>query len=138
MPGSGWRLVADIGGTNARFALVGHDGLPRHIQTLQVAQFADPASACHAYLNAAGRPRLLGAALAVACTVSGERFKLTNAHWVFEQRVLRQALGLRDLLLINDFTAIAWSLPTLLATDGFQLGRGTAVRGEPYLRKLRL
>lgn len=124
-------LVADIGGTNARFAIVGDDGLPRNIRTLPVARYADPASACRAYLDAVGQPHLQGAALAVAGTVSGDRFKLTNAHWLFERRVLRHALGVRDLLLLNDFTAIAWSLPTLRTTDGYQLGGHAAVKRAP-------
>ena len=40
-----WQLIADIGGTNARFALLGSDGVPIHVQTLAVAQFDDPLSA---------------------------------------------------------------------------------------------
>ena len=47
------RLIADIGGTNARFALTGADGRPTAVRTLAVADYPGPIEAARAYL--AGR-----------------------------------------------------------------------------------
>lgn len=114
-------LVADVGGTNARFGWV--DGAPRaavqHIAKLPAAGHAGPADAVRAYL--AGLEKELGAAyrpprraaVAVATAVSGDEVAFTNSHWRFSRRALQADLGLDALLVLNDFEALALSLPRL-------------------------
>ena len=58
-----------------------------------------------------GAPR--AAALAVATALAGDRVALTNSGWDFSRRELQHALGLEALLLLNDFEALAMSLPRL-------------------------
>lgn len=118
-----WALVADIGGTNARFAstTLGEMGLG-HVTSLPVADHADVASAIrHVLATMAsqglgpGRPWRppVAVALAVASPIGGDLVSLTNGPWSFSRRALQQALGQPVLLVLNDFEALALSLPRL-------------------------
>lgn len=113
-------LVADIGGTNARFGwLAAGSARVEHVATLPVASHASPALAARAYLaTLAGQlgaayapPR--AAALAVATAVGDDVVALTNSGWTFSRRQLRGELALDELLVLNDFEALALSLPRL-------------------------
>lgn len=113
-------LVADIGGTNARMAWVGAEGAAVScVRTLPVAAYATPADAIQAYLatlaaelGAAWRaPRR--AAIAVATAVAGDEVAFTNSHWRFSRIGLQADLGLDSLQVLNDFEALALSLPRL-------------------------
>lgn len=123
------RLVADIGGTNARFAWVDAPGDgPSHVQTVPVTAYAGPAEAAQAYLGglkaAAGTgwraPRR--AAFAVATAVTGDRVAFTNSPWSFSREAVRQALALDALAVVNDFEALALSLPGLAPWQWRPLG----------------
>lgn len=113
-------LVADIGGTNVRFGLVAGSGqAPQHIERLTCADFAGPAEAASHYLERVASQRGAGAAppreaaFAVATVVSGDRIELTNSAWAFSCAQVRKDLGLDDLQVLNDFEALALSLPRL-------------------------
>ncbi|MBS0226644.1 MAG: glucokinase [Proteobacteria bacterium] len=112
-------LVGDVGGTNARFALVDLDASACTLQQAQTLRNDDFASLQHAietYLAAVGqRPR--HAAIAVASPVSADEIRLTNRAWSFSQREMQASLGLDALHVINDFGAIAWAVPTLQPQD---------------------
>ena len=107
------RLIADIGGTNARFALAGPDGV-RDVEVLPVADFADFGAALAAYLRP-GREvaGLTGAAIAAAGPRDGEAIRLTNAPWRIEAGAVSQALGGVPVRLLNDLEAVALGLPAL-------------------------
>lgn len=116
-------LVADIGGTNARFALCAVDGsgAPElcHVWSLRTADFASLQHAAGHYLEAVdARPER--AAMALACPVDGDDMRLTNRAWSFNRHELRDALGLAELRLVNDFEAIAHAVPVLWR-DGREL-----------------
>ncbi len=124
------RLLGDIGGTNARFALQTAGASPKALKEIKTADFPDLASAAKAYLaatSAARPPRV--AAFAVACPVFGDEIRLTNSPWSFSARDVRRRLGLDSLHVINDFEAIAWSVPRLGAGDVRKIGGGRARRG---------
>ena len=123
------RLIADIGGTNARFALATPDGQPFAEQRLRVSEFPGPVEAARRYL--AGRP-VDEAVLAVACPVDSDWIKLTNSPWAFSIEATRRALGLTHLAVINDFTAQALAVPRLDADDRVQIGTGASpAAGQP-------
>ncbi len=114
------RLVADIGGTNARFGwLAGPGAAVAQVQKLSVPAHAGPAEAACAYL--ADLATLLGAdyrpprhaAFAVATAVAEETIAFTNSHWAFSRAQVQATLGLQSLLILNDFEALALSLPCL-------------------------
>ncbi len=131
LPDRTTRLVADIGGTNARFALIEAPGAaPSHIRVLACADFAGPEAAVHAYLAAEGVSTPRAAAFGIANPVTGDRVAMTNHHWAFSVDALRTTLGLDRLLLVNDFTALALSLPHLAAVELEQVGDGEARPGQ--------
>lgn len=127
-------LVADIGGTNARFALT-RAGTPPPLDALHqvaTADHASLASALHDYLAASGA-RPARAVLAVASAVTGDAVKITNNPWAFSIRALADELGMA-VEVINDFTAMASVLPALQPADlqaigsALPAGRETASR----------
>ena len=104
-------IVSDVGGTNARFAIVGDEGAGlSHIWTAKCAEFPTIDVAVEAYremLGAVKSARLDAMAVAVAGPVNAETVDVTNNHWLFNKRDLLTNLSLRRLLVINDFTAQA-------------------------------
>jgi glucokinase len=119
-------LVADIGGTNARFAIADLGTLQLSSRgSFRCAEFPSLQAAAAAYLaDFSKRPR--AAALAVAAPVLGETVQFTNSSWSFGLEDLRTALGVEKLLVLNDFEALALALPHLEPSDLHQIGGGTA------------
>jgi glucokinase len=123
------RLLADVGGTNARLAWQDGQGAPiEHIQVLPVAEHASLQAAIRVYLGGLGR-QPTAAAIAMANPVTGDRVSMTNHDWSFSQAALRDELGLSTLRVLNDFTALALALPHLPAHELRQVGGGAAVPG---------
>lgn len=121
-------LIADIGGTNARFAIVEEGGYtPRDERTLSCANYRSLIDAVLAYLDEVSQPVPKTASLAIATPVSNDRIVMTNHSWDLSVEETRKALGLRSLKVINDFTALALALPYLDADDYHKVGRGSAV-----------
>ena len=125
-------LLGDIGGTNARFALVHGDGSPvTHDITLPTGQFADLAGAAQAYLAQVGQPAVRQACIAIANPIDGDVLKMTNNHWQFSIEATRQGLGLDQLLMLNDWEAMAMAAPALGGDDLEQIGSGDPVPNAP-------
>ncbi|WP_457423235.1 glucokinase [Roseateles sp. P5_E7] len=127
------RLLADIGGTYARFALETGPGEFTQIASLRCADHADFHAAVRAYLaglnsQEGGAPQIAHAAIAIANPVEGDRVRMTNYHWQFSIDEMRQRLGLDTLVVVNDFTALAMALPRLAEVDVHQVGGGQARR----------
>ena len=99
------RIVGDVGGTNARFAVVRGRGLPEREQTLSCAEFADLGAALLHYMQSEGVASAKTAAIAVATPITGDQIKFTNNDWVFSIEETQRRVGVQDLLLLNDFTA---------------------------------
>lgn len=112
-------LIADIGGTNARLALVDGAGRVHDPMSFETAAHAGPRPLIEAYLGALGRTeRPARAAIAVACPVVGDGVRLTNrTDWHFSVERLRREAGLDALEVINDFAALAHALPHLAPGD---------------------
>lgn len=111
-------LVGDIGGTNARFALW-QDGQLASVQVLATADFLSPEAAIGAYLHSLGlAPGSLGAVcLAVAGPVGGDEFRFTNNQWRLSRRAFCDTLQVAQLLLVNDFSAMALGMTRLQPED---------------------
>ncbi len=130
------RLLADVGGTNARFALELAPGRIEHIHVLSGAAYATLADALKAYLAlpdvvAAAGLGVRHGAIAIANPVNGDYVKMTNHHWEFSIEALRLAVGFEVLVVANDFTALARSLPLLADDQKRQVGGGTPQAGAP-------
>ncbi|WP_295992755.1 glucokinase [Rugamonas sp.] len=128
----GPHLLADVGGTNARFALELAPGRIEKIEVLPCADYPSLAAALLAYLASptvagAGIDNIRHGAIAIANPVTSDFVRMTNHHWEFSIEALRQECGFDTLLVVNDFTALARSLPLLSATQKHQVGGGAAV-----------
>jgi glucokinase len=130
-------LVADIGGTNARFALVasGSSSSSRpeimRQQVLRCDDYPSLEEAIRVYYKAVAVPAesVIAATIAVAGPVHNDIFEMTNNHWRFSQSAVRKALRYEHFALINDFTALAWSVPCLLESEYVTVGGGAAQPG---------
>ncbi len=126
-------MIADIGGTNARFALL--DGRDRRDEVvLACADYPDLVSAAEEYLQRVGAKnsgRPLEAALAIAGPVTGDIIRMTNHVWQFSAAHTRQQLRLRRLIVLNDFTALAMAVRHLKGSDLEQVGGGKAQPNAP-------
>ena len=132
MPSNHPRLLADIGGTNARFAWQAAPGAPLvHGATLPCAAHESLEAAVRHYLQTQGLPVPAGCAIGIANPVTGDPVQMTNHHWSFSASALRRGLGLERLAVVNDFTALALALPLLTRDDLHLVGGGEAVAGAP-------
>ena len=121
-------LVADIGGTNARFAIADPATLElSNITQFRCSEHQGLGTAAYGYLRAI-QPRPRYAAIAVAAPVVGEEITLTNSPWSFARAEVCDAAGLDGLLVLNDFQALALSLPHLAKEDLQQIGGGKTPR----------
>lgn len=126
-------LIGDIGGTNARFALVTPDTFePYAIQTLPCVDYPTLVDAVRDYLVRVGHsseyaPR--EACLAFACPVHDDWVRMTNNAWAFSKRQVQADLGLELFKVINDFTAQALGVPHVAPTDLVAIGDGEAAAG---------
>lgn len=126
------RLLADVGGTNARFAWQASAGAPiSDVRVLPCADYPTLPAAMHAYLDGLNQGRPLAAAIAIANPITGDEVRMTNHHWVFSQSAVKAEFGLQTLQLLNDFTALALALPVLPADELRQVGGTTAVPDAP-------
>jgi glucokinase len=126
-------LLADIGGTTARFAVLTGDTLGP-IDHVAVSGHRSTIDAIGGFLDRHGAHGRIGTAvLGVAGPVEGGRCDITNSHWVADVDELRGAFGLASARLINDFEALAWALPHLAPHDVRPLAGGKALPGEPMV-----
>ena len=115
-------LIGDIGGTNARFALADAILGYRDAEILQCADFDSSITAIRHYLDSVDAPAPEVICLAAAGPVVDGRVSFTNNHWVLDVAELANDFGIDDIILINDFEAIAWSIPALAAEDCMTIG----------------
>lgn len=125
LKGDGLGLVGDIGGTNARFALVEFDGSdPRLIEptTYKGEDYKSAEDAIGDYLAKVGVRHPDQAVVAVAGPIEHGSVHMTNLDWRISEDSLRRAGGFRRATLINDFTAQALAAPRLSPKDLRQIG----------------
>jgi glucokinase len=124
-------LIADIGATNARFALAAPSGVEQE-HVLKCDDFPTIVDAAKTYLDIVKPDQMPEkASFAIAGPITGDWFTMTNNLWSFSVNDTRDALGLKEFHLINDFEAIAMSIPHLKPQDMRQIGSGTAVPKKP-------
>lgn len=128
-------LVADIGGTNARFAIadLSQKAIAVHdAQTLRAEDFETVRDAADAYLESvSARPRRGCFAAAGPVTNGGVEF--TNSHWRLEEEEIRTALSFSAFRIVNDFYALAAGVPHLAETAFEEIRAGDADRDAPQL-----
>jgi glucokinase len=125
-------LIADIGATNSRFALLDDKGKPLAAEEFHNADFTGFAQVLEAYLDhrrETDRPRQ--AALAIAAPIVSDRVTMVNIQWEFSQNELKRRFGLSRLVVVNDLAAVAWGLPDTKIPDVQLIGRGEPVARAP-------
>ena len=126
------RLLGDVGGTNARFAWQSHAGAPLSQVASSLCKDHDALiDAMRHHLRVHGLPTPRACGIGIANPVTGDRVQMTNHHWSFSIGELERALGVERLVVINDFAAVALSLPALDADDLQAIGGGQGVGGAP-------
>jgi len=128
-------LVADIGGTNARFAIA-RGSVTRGFELDQVRRlrnedFEHLRDAAMAYLESCEGDRPDRACFAVASPIRSGRVQLTNATWSFRPDELGGELGMAALVAVNDFEAQARGAPLTPAADIVEISDGHPVEGTP-------
>ena len=119
--------MGDVGGTNARFAVQEAPGAPpTQVVTYPVVDYPNFDDCLEAYVAQLTCARPRQAAVGIANPIVGDHVKMTNFHWAFSIEAVRQRLGFDRLLLINDFTALALSLPVLPPEHLRRIGSGGA------------
>jgi glucokinase len=121
-------LIADIGATNTRCALINDKGKELAPEVFHNADFTGVAGVLGVYLDhrrASDRPKR--AALAIAAPILGDEIHMINIDWRLSQAALKDQLGLSQLVVVNDFAAIAWGLPHFTPADLKKIGHGKAV-----------
>ncbi len=117
-------FISDVGGTNIRLALVENNEI-YGIKKYFCADFETIADAIEQFRLDSGLVRFSNGCIAIAGPVSDDRITMTNHSWEFSRTALANQLKMDDLQVINDFTAVAFSLPELGDGQLIQVGNGS-------------
>lgn len=123
-------LVADIGGTHARFALFS-EGHLSHISVIKHRDVETFHDALDQYLDTCNGLKPNRCCLAVATPITGDTVALTNSHWTISRSDISRRFDFQSVELINDFTALANALPFLHGEDLRQFGGSAASTNGP-------
>lgn len=121
------RLLADIGGTNARFGLERARGAVTEIKVYSGKDFISLAEAIRHYFQDISCYCVKHAVIAIANPVYGDQIKMTNHHWNFSIASLKSELNLETLCVINDFAALAMAVPVLQDSQRQRVGEEIAL-----------
>jgi len=107
-------LIGDVGGTNARFAVVlDANSEPSEPSIVQTASFATIDDAIRSAILDKTPVKPRSAVLAIAGPVDGDEIALTNCPWIVRPKAMLAGLGLSDIVILNDFEAQALAVVAL-------------------------
>lgn len=125
-------LIADIGGTNVRFATLTPDGRIEAVEAWLTALYPNIGAAVAAYAQMTGLSLPVDvAAVCAAGPLDGDRIELTNCPWTISRGEM--ASFAKRTVLVNDFAAVAQAVPSLGVGDLRQIGGGAPVDGAAKL-----
>jgi len=127
-------IVADIGGTNARFGLVQECTQAIHITEQHVfdcSQYDTFSHVLHAYLSLVPNFQPKNICIAIAGPIIGDSVKMTNLQWTFSIKQIKQQFELERFEVINDFAAQALAVTQLHATDLITIQPGELLATAP-------
>lgn len=128
---NGYALVGDVGGTNARLSLVNlADGSISNPIIYSAIENDSLESVILKFKQETGA-QFDSACIAIACPITGDYIKMTNNPWEFSISSMKTSLGLDNLLVINDFTAMAMSVTCLEEDALVKIGGGEPDRSAP-------
>ena len=116
-------VLADIGGTNVRFATLKADGTIVNREAWLTSLYPDFASALKSYAEIFHvQLPIHSIAICAAGPLLGERIDLTNCAWEISRQEIQQSTGASQIVLVNDFAAVARALPDLDSKDLHHIG----------------
>ncbi len=123
---TGTILVGDAGGTNVRFALARIDNARIDVASVWKRPGADYPTfiAALAAFLAETRPRLDGAAFGLAGAVRDGHVDLLNRGWSVDRREIVDLLGIGDVVMVNDFFAMARGAAELAPGESPEIAPG--------------
>lgn len=125
-------MLGDIGGTNARWAVQAQRGaVIEHVSVVPCGTSDSIYESAHRYLENLDGVSPRSAAIGIATALSGDNVRMTNNSWSFSISEFKRVFGLQRCLFMNDFTALAMSLPALGVNDICPVGGGEAVKSAP-------
>ncbi|MEL7311400.1 MAG: glucokinase [Pseudomonadota bacterium] len=128
-------LIADIGGTNSRLAVWQDTGEPggavHGTRKLTNEAYVEIHDMLGSFLDGYEGPSPTAGILAIAGPVVGDEVALLNIDWAFSVNGLRERLGLAQLIVINDFEALAHVVPMLQPNDFIDIGNGVSDSRAP-------
>ncbi len=129
-------LVADIGGTNARFALVtqpsnGLQPVLCHLKIMPGVAFPTFSSALNAYLSTLEGEKPTSACIAIASPIDGDRIEMTHLPWSFSINEIKERFGFECFEVMNDFNAVALGVSVLTEKDIEEVKPGVKHDYEP-------
>ncbi|MEC5323816.1 glucokinase [Aurantimonas sp. A3-2-R12] len=123
-------LIGDIGGTNARFALLLDSfAEPKMFPVIQTADFETVDDAIQATVLDKTSVQPKSAVLAVAGPIDGDEIDLTNSPWVIRPQQMLSGLGIEEVIVVNDFEAQALAISSLGEQSRTQIGGGEVHEG---------
>jgi glucokinase len=127
-----FKVVADIGGTNIRLARVDHEQQLYAVKVYKCADFPSLEAVLAGYFTEQSlSAQQVSACLAIACPVEQDTVVMTNLPWQFSKSALKASLQLKELWLINDYTAVAHAISLLSAQQIVKIGGGTSQANKP-------
>ena len=136
MSNKNWNLVADIGGTNARFGLVDFDTSSlEEVRRYSVAEFPNFDNALKQFLLDIGelgkwRSVPQASCLAIACPADADEVQFTNSPWSISRQMISSLLGGAHVEFINDFAAVGYAVAELKPQDWKQIGGKAPIPGK--------
>lgn len=122
-------IVADIGGTNARFGLVTaeQNGQPviEKVEVLDGDNYSTLQDAMRAYIELLGIDTPKAACVAIAGPIDGDKARMTNLNWSFSQSAVKNEFGFEKFAAINDFAALSIATSKLTANDLTEVRKGS-------------
>lgn len=132
-----WMLVADIGGTNARFGIYDQDNEKLDfIQSYKVAEHQQFEEVLSHFIDdvidlALWQRYPISTCLAVACPIDGDRVSFTNSPWKIDRYMVSAFLGNSPTNIINDFTAVGYAVFALEPEDWIEIHAGEQFKDRP-------
>ncbi|VUD68019.1 Glucokinase [Thalassocella blandensis] len=124
-------IVADIGGTNARFALVTGKNSGQysieHINILSGADYPTFSAAMQAYIESLEGVKPRAACVAIAGPIGGDQVKMTNLNWSFSKKQIQAEFNFAAFDAINDFAAVAIATSKLSSNDLVSIKKGEEI-----------
>lgn len=127
-------ILADIGGTNARFSLLDKEGSVTNLKIYQVREIPTLLAALQDYRSTVVKDRKISVvALAVAGPVLGDVVALTNSDWICDRREISAAFDGANVRVLNDFEAVAIAVGSLKDSDVQVVQAGTPSPSHPKI-----